>query len=165
MLTAMREKNKNGVYEIHTNSMHYPRNMQPTRVRFEQVADQETDASESRHFPPLEPAIARNFFVTDTYMEAPPAGISQNSYDVPFRNAPADYEAYAQADFLAPFQGLGAVSQDIRDELPEECRIAFDQALKTENHWHSQWGTESASTSRREPVVDKAIVPYSMIVV
>ncbi|KAK5653934.1 hypothetical protein OQA88_7859 [Cercophora sp. LCS_1] len=165
-LTAMRERNKNGVYEIHTNSMHYPRNMQPTRVRFEQVADAEAEAaSESRRFVPLDPAIARNFFVTDTYTEAPPAGISQTSYDVPFRNAPVDYEAYTQSDFLAPFQGLGSVSQDIRDELPEECRKAFDEALKTETQWHAKWGTESTSTSRREPVVDKAIVPYSMVIV
>ena len=165
MLSAMRRNNIDGVYEIHTNTMHYPASMQPTHARIEQVVD--TDSKEdagSAAFPPLKPAISRNFMVTDTYMEMPPAGISAASYNVPFRGAAPDHESYVQSDYLAPFQGLSAVPQEIRDLLPEECRKAFDKAARREDEWHSKWGTEATSKSRREPVVDKAIVPYSLIV-
>jgi len=161
----MRRGNINGAYEIHTNAMHYPAIMQPTHVRIEQVEDAEPEElSDPTAFPPLNPAISRNFMVTDTYMETPAAGISQSSYNVPFRHSRPDHEAYVQTDYLAPFQGLSAVSQDIRDLLPEECREAFDKAANLEDQWHSKWGTEATNSSRREPVVDKAIVPYSMIV-
>ncbi|KAK4444896.1 chromatin remodelling complex Rsc7/Swp82 subunit-domain-containing protein [Podospora aff. communis PSN243] len=165
MLTAMRRNNINGVYEIHTNAMHYPATMQPTHARIEQVVDEETEGSSGpSSFPPLKPAISRNFMVTDTYMETPPAGISQSSYNVPFRPSQQDHETYVQTDYLAPFQGLSAVPQEIRDLLPDDCREAFDKAVNREDEWHSKWGTEATTTSRREPVVDKAIVPYSMLV-
>jgi chromatin structure-remodeling complex protein RSC7 len=165
MLTAMRRNNVNGVYEIHTNAMHFPASLQPTHARIEQVIDNEPEESSGpTSFPPLNPAISRNFLVTDVYMETPPAGISLASYDMPFRQCRPDRESYAQADFLAPFQGLSAVPQEIRDLLPDDCREAFDKAATREHEWHSKWGGEATSTSRREPVVDKAIVPYSMLV-
>ena len=50
---------------------------------------------------------------------------------------------------------------DIRDLLPDDCRQAFDAAAKNEEKWFSKWGDESDSTCRHEPVIDKAIVPYS----
>ncbi|KAK3353340.1 chromatin remodelling complex Rsc7/Swp82 subunit-domain-containing protein [Lasiosphaeria hispida] len=166
ILTSVRRANNTGVYDIHTNSMHYPSIMQPTHARIEQVVDEEDpeEPSESAVFPPLNPAISRNFLVMDTHLETPPVGVLPVSYDIPFRTSKADYEASAQADFLAPFRGLSAVPQDIRELLPEDCRQAFDAAVKHENEWHSKWGDEATKTSRREPVVDKAIVPYSMIV-
>lgn len=165
MLTAMRRNNVNGIYEIHTNAMHYPASMQPTHARIEQVVDnQPEESSGPTSFPPLNPAISRNFLVTDAYMETPPAGISPASYDIPFRQSRPDRESYTQADFLAPFQGLSSVPQEIRDLLPDDCREAFDKAVTREDEWHSKWGGEATSTSRREPVVDKAIVPYSMLV-
>lgn len=167
ILTDMRRQNVNGVYDIQTNQMHYPRSTQPTHARIEQVVDSEDTTEnpnpDSTVFAPLKPAISRNFLVMDTYMESPPAGILPAAYDVPFRTSPADYEASAQADFLSPFRGLSAVSDEIRDLLPEECRQAFDQAQSQEKAWFSRWGNEADTTSRREPVVDKAIVPYSMM--
>ncbi|GAB1319179.1 chromatin structure-remodeling complex subunit RSC7 [Madurella fahalii] len=172
MLSAVRRANLNGVYDIHTNQMHYPRIMQPTHARIEQIDDsarqqqqQEADQppSSGGGFPPVKPAISRNFLVMDTHLETPPAGISPAAYDIPFRTSPADAEASAAADFLAPFRGLGAVPDDVRDLLPDECRRAFDDARKREEDWFSRWGDEAKMTSRREPVVDKAIVPYSMM--
>lgn len=146
--------------------MQFPAMMQPTRARIEQVVDGEIaddEPASSAIFPPLNPAISRNFLVMDTHMEAPPAGVAPASYDVPFRPAPAQV-SYVDTGIKAPFQGLSAVPQEIRDLLPEECRQAFDKALKPEEEWLSKWGPETISTSRREPVVDKAIVPYSMSV-
>ncbi|KAK4169941.1 chromatin remodelling complex Rsc7/Swp82 subunit-domain-containing protein [Cladorrhinum sp. PSN259] len=165
ILTEMRRANMNGVYDIQTNQMHYPAITQPTHARIEQVVDREDleQPTGPTVFPPVKTSISRNFLVMDTYMEAPPAGISPAAFEVPFRTSPADYEVSAQADFLAPFKGLGAISDDIRDLLPDECRQAFDQARNQEETWFSKWGNEADHTSRREPIVDKAIVPYSMI--
>jgi chromatin structure-remodeling complex protein RSC7 len=166
MLSAVRRANLNGVYDIHTNQMHYPRIMQPTHVRIEQVVDREESSqpNTSTVFRPIKPFISRNFLIMDTHLETPPAGVSAAAYDVPFRTSPSDYEASAAADFLSPFKGLRAVPDDVRDLLPEECRQAFDDAKDKEEGWFARWGNEADVTSRREPVIDKAIVPYSMVV-
>lgn len=165
ILTDMRRQNVKGVYNVMTNLMHYPRISQPTHARIEQVLDsgKGEDAEESSTFPPLEPSISRNFLVMDTYMETPPAGISPAAYEVPFRTSPADYEASAAADPLAPFRGLSVISDDIIAELPPDCRAAFDKARQEEVDWFNKWGDEAKNTSRREPIVDKAIVPYPVM--
>ncbi|KAK4153477.1 chromatin remodelling complex Rsc7/Swp82 subunit-domain-containing protein [Chaetomidium leptoderma] len=169
ILSAVRRQNLNGVYDINTNQMHYPGIMQPTHARIEQIVDHETkpdqqDPSASATFPAIKPSISRNFLVMDTHLETPPAGVSTAAYDVPFRTSQADHRPSAAADILAPFKGLRAVPDDIRDLLPEECRQAFDGARDKEETWFSRWGNEAEVTSRREPVVDKAIVPYSMMI-
>ncbi|RYP20484.1 hypothetical protein DL767_009438 [Monosporascus sp. MG133] len=148
-LGAIRRMNRAGVYDIHTNMMQYPATMQPTHVRVEQVKDS-TVSTGGPLFPPLDPKIPRNFKVVDTYMESPPAGV-----------APSAMEQREVPSFLAEFQGLGAVSDEIKDLLPPECRAAFDSALGKENEWKAKWGTESESAHRREPIIDAAIVPYS----
>ncbi|EMR68598.1 putative chromatin structure-remodeling complex protein rsc7 protein [Eutypa lata UCREL1] len=145
---AIRRMNLTGVYDIHTNTMQYPATMQPTHVKVEQVKD--STVSDSPRFPSMDPKIPRNFKVVDTYMQSPPAGI-----------APAAMEQREVPSFLAEFQGLGAVSDDIKDLLPPECREAFDKALDNENEWKAQWGTESEDAHRRQPIIDAAIVPYS----
>ncbi|KAJ9138366.1 Chromatin structure-remodeling complex protein RSC7 [Pleurostoma richardsiae] len=165
-INAVRKQNLHGVYDVHTNIMQYPAIMQPTHARIEQIPptdpdDEDADPSKppSSVFPPLKPSIARNFMVTDTYLETPPAGVAPVTYDnQPVGNAPA-----FAADFVAPFQGLSTVSAEVRDELPPECRRAFDQALAQERAWHAKWGTESQAKARRAPVIDKAVVPYSMM--
>jgi chromatin structure-remodeling complex protein RSC7 len=168
MLSAVRRANLNGVYDIHTNQMHYPRIMQPTHARIEQIADadepDQPSSSSPTIFPPIKPSISRNFLIMDTHLETPPAGVSASAYDVPFRTSQTDHEPSAAADFLSPFRGLAAVPDDIRDLLPEDCRRAFDSARQKEETWFSRWGDEARTTSRREPVVDKAIVPYSMMI-
>lgn len=168
MLSAVRRANLNGVYDIHTNQMHYPRIMQPTHARIEQIVDRD-DPDQPKPaatiFPPVKPSISRNFLIMDTHLETPPAGVAPTAYDVPFRTSQVDYESSASADFLSSFKGLRAVPDDIRDLLPEECRQAFDSAREKEETWFSRWGNEADVTSRREPVVDKAIVPYSMMIV
>ncbi|KAI1097286.1 chromatin remodelling complex Rsc7/Swp82 subunit-domain-containing protein [Jackrogersella minutella] len=146
---AVRRANLSGVYDVHTNVMQFPASMQPTHARVEQVADSSAPTGSAR-FPPLDPKIPRNFKVVDTSMETPPAGLSR-----------AVYEQREVPSFLADFQGLGAVSKEILDELPPECREAFDKALEEENEWKAKWGPESAKAHRRQPIIDAAIVPYN----
>ncbi|CAI4216284.1 unnamed protein product [Parascedosporium putredinis] len=113
-LTAVRLGQVSGVYEIHTNMMHYPAMMQPTHAKFEQqpLANEESTPTESKHFPPLPSRVARNFQVLDVHMEMPPAGIST-----------AAYGKTVTAEFLNPFRGLGAVSDDIKDLLPQSVEL------------------------------------------
>ncbi|KAK5637120.1 hypothetical protein RRF57_012832 [Xylaria bambusicola] len=153
-LAAVRRQNLAGVYDVHTNLMQYPAIMQPTHARIEQVIESsksaDADSTSHPHFPPLDPRIPRNFTVIDTYMETPPVGLS-----------PAVYEKREVPAFLAEFQGLGAVSSDVLEELPAECREAFEKALEQEKAWKATWGREKSMTHRRDPIIDAAIVPYS----
>ena len=134
--------------------MQYPSIMQPTHARIEQVNPEEEASAisaNSASFPSVSLKMARNFFVTDTYYERPETGVSQ-----------AVYDQTDPADLLSSFRGLSAVSHELRDLLPAECRKAYDVALEVEEKWKRTWGPESKNTSRRQPVIDKAIVPYSM---
>ena len=132
--------------------MQYPVSMQPTHARIEQVAPEEEEATRgSATFPPVSHKMARNFYIADMYLETPPAGI-----------APTVYDQEDPSNLLASFNGLGAVPDGIKDLLPPQCREAFDKAVHTEKQWKDRWGPESKTMSRREPVIDKAIVPYSM---
>lgn len=154
----------------------YPAIMQPTHARIEQVFDteepaaatEEDSSSKSTIFTPLKPAIARNFLVTDIHLETPPAGIAASSYEVPFRTSSAsasDRQLSTSQDFLAGFRGLDAVPDEIRELLPEGCREAFDKAVGNERQWFGKWGDEKDTMCRREPVIDKAIVPYNITLV
>ncbi|KAK4134057.1 hypothetical protein BT67DRAFT_441967 [Trichocladium antarcticum] len=180
MLSAVRRQNLHGVYDVNTNTMHYPRIMQPTHARIVQIPDSAADLGHHHHhhqhsaaFPPLKPAIARNFLVMDTHLETPPAGVAPAAYDRPFRDAgkgaAAGTEAVAaeasaeEEDFLAPFRGLRAVGPDIVDLLPDECRAAFVDARAKEGAWFARWGDEKDGMARGRVVVDKAIVPYSVL--
>ncbi|PHH87592.1 hypothetical protein CDD83_8658 [Cordyceps sp. RAO-2017] len=151
-INAIRKMNNAGVYDIHTNTMQYPAIMQPTLARIEQVApgDEQAGAGSER-FPPVPARLARNFLITDVYLESPPAGAAATALD--------KEEA---GELLASFHGLGAVPDEIKDLLPPECRQAFDKAQAQDQEWKSRWGSESEKTSRRDPIIDKAIVPYSM---
>lgn len=153
-INAIRKLNNAGVYDIHTNVMQYPATMQPTRARIEQVApEDEQAAADSAIFPPVPTKMARNFFVADTYFETSSAGVI---------SASAVDGTAGSPDFLASFQGLSAVSDEIKDLLPPECRAAFDGAVAKGASYRSKWGPESETMSRRQPIIDKAIVPYSM---
>lgn len=160
-INAIRRRNNKGVYDIHTNTMQYPTIMQPTSARIEQIPPGAADSADdsSQVFPPLSPSIPRNFTVIDTYYENPPAGISATSYD---SRSAALTNTGPDSNFLAPFRGLGAVGDDVKDCLPADCREAFEAALAHETDWHSKWGSEASTKSRRAPTIDQAIVPYSV---
>lgn len=129
--------------------MQFPASMQPTHARIEQVVDSSAPTN-SKRFTPLNPVIPRNFKVVDTIMETPPASLPNSAYK----------QSYNVPDFLAPFQGLESVSNEIMDLLPPECRKAFDDARANENDWKGKWGPEAEMAHRRAPIIDAAIVPY-----
>ncbi|KAL2207446.1 nuclear localization protein [Sarocladium strictum] len=149
-INAIRKMNNAGVYDIHTNTMQYPAIMQPTRARVEQIApeDEEARAAGSELFTPVPHKLSRNFAVMDTSYESGGYGSAAAKTDT--------------TDFLATFNGLESVPAEIRNLLPEECRRAFDGAVSKDREWQSKWGTEEQMMARRAPVIDKAIVPYSM---
>ena len=99
-------------------------------------------------------------------METPPTGISAASYEVPFRTSATsavDRKLSSQQDFLAGFKGLDAVPDEIRELLPESCKAAFDTAVGSEKSWFAKWGDEKEVMCRRDPVIDKAIVPFNIM--
>ncbi|CRK38860.1 hypothetical protein BN1723_018702, partial [Verticillium longisporum] len=132
--------------------MQYPSIMQPTRTRIEQVAPEDEPAP-TPVFPRLPPAVARNAQVLDIYYESAPAGMAPSSSS---KQRPA-------ADFLAPFDGLSAVSDDIKDLLPPACRAAFDRAAQREVDWAARWGNETDVCARGEPIIDRAVVPFRSV--
>lgn len=178
-MTALRRLNENGVYDPNTNMMFYPKIMQPTHARWEQVpsedlpaqrnppqlmngltnghplpngtanADDHGDSMEVEDLPRSQdqfaptifsdvPAvISRNFTVVDTHFTAPP--LSGIGYPGPDGHV---------ADFASGPNGLSTVPDDVADELPEDCRRAFEEAKKTELAWKRQWGTEAQSGAR-----------------
>lgn len=151
-INAIRKLNNTGVYDIHTNMMLYPAIMQPTLARIEQVAPDDEAADEgSQMFPPVPPRLARNFLITDTYMESPPAGAASTALG-----------RVVSAEVNKAYDGLSAVPDEIRELLPPECRTAFDKALQQDREWKARWGPERDKMARRDPIIDKAIVPYTM---
>lgn len=56
------------------------------------------------------------------------------------------------------FNGLSNISDDIKAELPEDCRQAFEEALQKEMQWKNRWGSEGHSGHRRAPIIDKGVV-------
>ncbi|KAI5255742.1 hypothetical protein E4T42_01803 [Aureobasidium subglaciale] len=137
-LTAARRANLDGVYDINTNLMFYPKIMQPTHVKWEHVKSTE-DAPNSNGepavFQPLPDRISRNYLVTDTYFEsAPRANLGVPGPD-------------GDADDLST-NGLSTIPQDVLDELPEECRAAFNEAKNAEIAWKSKWHNEHTDGAR-----------------
>jgi chromatin structure-remodeling complex protein RSC7 len=149
-LTAQRKAILNGIYDPHTNIMQYPKIMQPTHARWEQIDDHDIEANgglsnghaEDSTLPPVKPFYSRNFMVVDTVYETAPA----SNLGVPG----PDGEIYDMG-----FNGLSSVSDDIKADLPPECLKAFEEALAKEKAWKSKWGLESQNSLRRAPKIDK----------
>ncbi len=94
-----------------------------------------TEAPATTIFPPVPPHITRNYLVVDTVYQSPPMsglgipGPDGDTFDV----GPT---------------GLPIVSQEILDELPPECRKAFEEAKAVEKKWKETWGTETQDGHR-----------------
>lgn len=145
--------------------MHYPKIMQPTHYRWEQVHDEEPSSpttngvahltngvngvhlnGTSHHhepepkrqktkFAPVKPIVSRNFMVVDTVFESPP----HSGMGIPGPDG----------DSLdVGTNGLAGISEEILAELPAECRAAFDQAKEEELEWKNQWQTERQDGAR-----------------
>ena len=143
MLAGIRKETLPGLYDIHTNTMQYPSIAQPTHARWER-ADTETDlkaitngmkghtirSNELTVLPKLESVYARNFRIHDLCLEsAPDSTLGPPGLD----DDPTS---------------LMNVSRDVLDELPPECRAAFDEARGREVEWKSKWLTEATDGLR-----------------
>jgi chromatin structure-remodeling complex protein RSC7 len=153
----------NGVYDPHTNQMQYPKSMQPTHARWEQVddyAEAEAEANgklpnghphEPREdekksiFTPVKPLYSRNYMIIDTMYESAPA----SNLGVPGPDGD---------DYDIGFNGLSSVPPEIKAELPPDCLAAFNKALEKELQWKNRWGSESTDARRKQPIIDKGLV-------
>ncbi|QDS75680.1 hypothetical protein FKW77_007615 [Venturia effusa] len=161
-ITKTRRSNLNGIYDPHTNIMHFPKITQPTHARWEEV-DEElphkashgltngvsaltngihdvdlnvTSVKESGGiFSPLPSIITRNFLVVDTKFESPPiSGLGIPGPD-------------GDSVDVGP-NGLPDVSDDILAELPPQCRQALEAAKDQEIQWKTQWKSEVEDGAR-----------------
>ena len=157
-----REVSENGAYDIYTNTMHYPKAMQPTHCRWEQLppppedsdfsawktgygndreksngttAPGETDSTKNTIFPPVPPAVSSKFMVVDTVFQSPPTSTF----------GPPGPEG-SSLD-IGP-KGLTDVPEDVWQELPDDCKEAFLEARDEERKWKASWGTESQDKMR-----------------
>lgn len=140
--------------------MFFPKIMQPTHARWEQIpppgdshtsydqklltnglpnGDHKLPNGTSEHepqaqptiFASISPIISRNYTVVDTVYDAPP--ISHAGYPGP----DGDVE-----DLASGPNGLGSISDELVQELPVECRAAFEEARRREREWKTGWGRE-----------------------
>ena len=147
MLAFERRAAANGVYDIHTNLMHYPRNTQPTHARWERSADpllshpsSTVEEENDTLFRPLPSTITNNFAIIDTHYVSP--AMPDMPYPGPDGDVMDDYDT-----------SLSSVREDILDLLDEQQRQAFEEARKAEQKWRGMWGTESEDGLRGELVV------------
>jgi chromatin structure-remodeling complex protein RSC7 len=151
-LASQRKMAWNGVYDPHTNAMHYPKITQPTHAKWEQLPVSDSVQADSQHqltngtstshsdssntiFKPVSNVVARNFLVTDTVYVSP----SQSGVGIPGPDG----------DMLAMnHNGLPHMSDEILEELPAECRAALLEAKKEETEWKENWTTESRDGMR-----------------
>ncbi|KAF2085038.1 hypothetical protein K490DRAFT_68238 [Saccharata proteae CBS 121410] len=164
-LAAARRTNMEGIYDPHTNQLHFPKIMQPTHARWEEVpadpavsdegsnpghkrltngtsngANGHTHSAAQSHasdsiFSPVPPVVARNFLVADTIFESPPL----TGLGVP--GPDGDFHDTG-------INGLADLSEDILSELPPECRKALEEAKEKEVEWKSRWSTETVDGAR-----------------
>lgn len=161
MLTSERRGAANGVYDIHTNVMHYPRNTQPTHARWERIPETEESVSttmngdhssnytngdiptksqvehEETIFAKVPPSISRNFMVNDIMYVSPAMP------DMPYPGP--DGEVMDEFD-----TSLSSVPQELIDLLDDQQRRDFLQARGFESEWKTRWKTEAEDKLRGE---------------
>lgn len=99
--------------------MQEPAELQPTHARWELVANS-----------PLPPIYTRNFRIHDLSLESAPSTTYSQLYSE-----------------LEP-QGLAAIPSHVLDDLPTDCRTAFEEAASEEAKWQGKWLSESRDGQR-----------------
>ena len=154
-----RYENLNGLYDIHSNVMQYPKIMQPTHSRWERVLPKGIKSKDLPQdsvartkgnidnvtsglpgvarvlFSNVPTVFTRNFMVSDTYYVTP--STSTLGYPGP------------DEDLLdvGP-RGLTHVPEYELAALPEGCRQAFIKARSEEQAWKETWGDENDDSAR-----------------
>lgn len=149
-LAQMRRQSLEGAYDPHTNVMQYPKIMQPTHGRWEQLPtgpassiplsyDQRRESvnlpAVDSMFPDVAPVFTHNFAISDTYYVSP----LYSGLGIPGPDGPA-------MD-VGP-GGLTEVPQDIVAALPDENRQAFEEMKLEEIKWKLSWGGEDEDRAR-----------------
>ncbi|KAF2453324.1 chromatin remodelling complex Rsc7/Swp82 subunit-domain-containing protein [Lineolata rhizophorae] len=163
-LAAFRRETMDGVYNPHTNQMHYPEITQPTHARWEEVPPPE-EAKEPNGLPngvtngaqshltngitssvtngehPNANSAVGSPSATKTIFEPVPGVISRNFLitDTCMQSAPINNIGRS---------GLADVPLEVADCLPPQCRAAFEQAKAREIEWNEQWKSETEAGCR-----------------
>ncbi|KAI4287752.1 MAG: hypothetical protein L6R35_002990 [Caloplaca aegaea] len=144
-ITATRRSNLEGVYDAHTNVIHYPRAMQPTHARWEACDDSGGSslerANEGRRvdpkFPRIPSLLQRNFMISDTcYVGPPVTGFAMPGSDVDV------------LDFELP--GSAPMSESVAVALPSECERALDTIRQEITRWKDLWHSEVRDGARAQ---------------
>lgn len=165
------------MYDPHTNLVFLPKIMQPSHAKWEEVPPPQTGSQSKRRqltngidgvtngiheysldgpassdravpsiFSPVPPVVSRNFLITDIQFVSPPiAGLGVPGPDGDFHDT--------------GINGLANLPSAILDELPAECRQAFENAKMQEREWKSSFGTESHDGARAQLKIGFAGVP------
>lgn len=86
-------------------------------------------------FPGIPPVFTRNFMISDTYYETPPASVL---------GCPGPDEGTLD---VGP-GGLTSVPEYLVAELPADCRQSFVEARAVEKAWKQHWGTDHDDGAR-----------------
>lgn len=123
-LAEARKANFEGLYDIHTNVMQWPKHMQPTHGRWEKIGLVAEEDNDTHQLPQVDPVYSRNFRIHDFALEtAPDSSLPPPGNDMDER-------------------GLSGIPPDVLDELPVECLEALRQAQERESGWRSKWRDE-----------------------
>lgn len=120
---------------IHTNGHHVNGGDAGLGATSNGFSDTKTSQAPPSLFKPVPDVVSRNYLVTDVCYESPPI----SNLGVPGPDG--------DVDDLGP-NGLSTIDKDVLDELPEDCRRAFEEARGAELAWKNRWDTEQTHGSR-----------------
>lgn len=172
-MTELRRANLNGVYDTHTNMMFYPKIMQPTHARWEEVPPPSSgaEAKQQKQLPngtdhtlpngsadpdAMDTSSEHQRQPNQTIFHPVPSSISRTFtvIDTLFDSSPLSGTGYPGPDgnimdATSGSNGLSSVPDDIVDELPPGCREAFERERAKERKWKGGWGSEKEVGSRK----------------
>ncbi|KAI9704346.1 MAG: hypothetical protein M1836_007208 [Candelina mexicana] len=166
-LAAIRRQNLDGLYEPHTNIMHYPAITQPTHARWEQLPTESiTPGWNGEEL--LKGTLATTNGVVDLTesSNAQFEGLPQDTIFTPV--APIYTRNFMVTDtyFITPpisglgvpgtdadsvdvgLKGLVEAADEVLTDLPIECRRAFQDAKAQEWEWKHGWSAEADQAAR-----------------
>ncbi|GFF47736.1 chromatin structure-remodeling complex subunit rsc7 [Aspergillus udagawae] len=188
LILNARRANLEGVYDIHTNAIHYPKIMQPSHARWERVPppDPRVAARLAKGLSTLsltngtdeaEPADHTTEELTDTEPQTilstiPPAlsrrfAIQDTIFETPpYSNMgvpgpDGDVHDLGSNGLISTADSLHPefVGPEILAELPPECKEALVEAAAREWEWKSKWRSEAIDGQRTTPLKSYAWFP------
>lgn len=185
----MRKATMGGLYDVHTNTMHYPQITQPTHCRWERVPPEDlhkglsalnlttesnTDSTQTpRNTATLTPQDDTTTEKRTSIFPPVPAHIANNYLvqDIVYESPPYSNMGIPGPDGdLRNLQPNGIVSianpthpefmtPEIIALLPPECKEALLEAAAREVEWKSRWSTEAEDGARAQPTKSFAWYP------